>query len=191
LSTPRSSIIGASPSPSAELAFEHLAVTRHEETEAEIDHRSENIGLSGSAAPVGVVQRRDDRVEKIKEPDNEDERGVFEHPNEGIDQWWDYHCQSLRQHDQPRALPIAESQCIGGLDLAFRDRLQAAAHDLGEIGRSEQDERGLGAQQLVYRDAGGQKQRQHHRSHEQHCNQRHAPDQLDVADAYHAHGRQP
>ena len=40
--------------------------------------------------------------------------------------------------------------------------------------------RDLGAQQLVDGDAVGQEQREHHRGHEQHADQRHAADQFDV-----------
>ena len=110
--------------------------------------------------------------------------------DESVDQRRDHQRQRLRQHDQPGAPPIAEAQRIGRLDLALRDRLQPAAHDFGEIGGGEQDERDLRAQQLVDRHAGRQEQRQHDRGHEQHRDQRHAAHQLDIGDADRAHRRQ-
>ena len=63
------------------------------------------------------------------------------------------HGQRLRQDDQPGALPIGEAERVGRLDLALWDRLQSAAHDLGEIGGGEQDERDLRPQQFVDRHA--------------------------------------
>jgi len=59
------------------------------------------------------------------------------------------------------------SERLGGLFLVARDRLETAADDLGEIGGGEEDQRQLRAQQLVDGYAGGQKERQHHRSHEE------------------------
>ena len=87
-------------------------------------------------------------------------------------------------------LPVAETERVGGLGLAFGQGLQAAADDLGEVGAGEQYEGDLRAQQFVDVDAGGHEQREHHAGHEQNGDQRHAADQLHVEHAEHFHGRQ-
>ena len=137
-----------------ELALQHLAVARHEEAEDEVDHRGEDVGLDVEALPLRVGERRLGGAEQVEEADDDDQRGVLEHADEGVDQRRDHHRQRLRQHDQPGASansrgPSASAASI----LALRDRLQAAADDLGEIGGGEQDERDLRAQQLVDRQA--------------------------------------
>src|SRR3981189_195013 len=43
--------------PPVEGALEHLAVARHEEAEAEIDRRGENVGLGGEALPMWGAER--------------------------------------------------------------------------------------------------------------------------------------
>ena len=72
-----------------------------------------------------------------------------------------------------------------------RDRLQAGAHDFGQMGGDHQHERDLRPQQLVDREALRHEQRKHHRRHEQERDQRHAADELDVGDAERADRRQP
>ena len=89
----------------------------------------------------------------------------------------------LRQDDQALLLPVGEAERVGGVMLAPRHRLQAAANDFGEIGAREQDEGDLRAQQFVDVDAVGHEQREHHARHEQQADQRHAADQLDIKHA--------
>src|SRR5438445_8456888 len=69
LSTWRSSMMGSParvsvavsvmspPPPLVELALEHLAVTRHEKAEGEIDRGGKDIGFEVEAVPIGVGQR--------------------------------------------------------------------------------------------------------------------------------------
>ena len=87
-------------------------------------------------------------------------------------------------------LPVAQAKAVGRLVLPLRDRLQTAADDFRQIGRREQDQADLGAQQLVDGDAGRQEQREHDRCHEQHRDQRHAADQLDIGHAQRLDDRQ-
>ena len=61
--------------------------------------------------------------------------------------------QRLRQDDQAHHLPVGQAQRLRALILALRDRLQAAAHHFGHIGRGEQRHADQGAQQLVEVDA--------------------------------------
>src|SRR5438067_1205207 len=81
----------ASPSLSAppvavELALKHLAVARHEKAEAEVDRGRENIGFGREALPGGVGKRPVYCPEQVEEPDDDDQRGVLERADEGIDQ---------------------------------------------------------------------------------------------------------
>src|SRR5439155_7214063 len=101
----------------AERAFEHLAVARHEEAEAEIDRRGEDVGFGGEALPAGVGQRGVGGIQQVEQPDDQHERGVLEGADEIVDQRRDHHRQSLRQYDQPGAPPIAEAERVGRLDL--------------------------------------------------------------------------
>src|SRR3954468_11796225 len=49
-----------------ELALQHLAVTRHEKTEAEVDRGGEHVGFSGEALPGGVRQCGVDGAEQVE-----------------------------------------------------------------------------------------------------------------------------
>src|SRR6516165_12029525 len=110
-----------------ELALEHLAIARHEEAEAPIDRRDKHIGFGGEALPIGIGQRIVGGIEQVEEPDDDDERSVLEAADETVDERRDDHRQRLRQDDHPGALPIAEPQRVGRLELAPGDRLQPAA----------------------------------------------------------------
>ena len=65
------------------------------------------------------------------------------------------------------------------------------AYDFGDVGGGEEDERDLRAHELVDRHTRRQEERQHHRCHEEQRDERHAADELDVADAEGADRRQP
>ena len=60
--------------------------------------------------------------------------------------------QRLRQHDLALRLPVAQAERLGRLDLALGQRLQPAAHHLGQVGRGEQRHADQHAQQHVDRD---------------------------------------
>jgi hypothetical protein len=84
IASPSPSPRSAAPAP-VELAFEHLAVTRHEEAETEIDRCGEQIGLDREALPIGIGRRGIGGVEQVKQPDDQDERGVLESGDEIVD----------------------------------------------------------------------------------------------------------
>ena len=120
-----------------------------------------------------------DGLQEIEDADDEDQRGVLEQADVGVDDVRDGDLQRLRQDDQPHRLPIAEADRHRAFVLALRDRLQAGAHHLGHVGRGEQRDADQRAQQLVGRPGVGHEQRQHHARHEQHGDQRHAAHELD------------
>src|SRR6266851_4826104 len=123
----------SAPPPLVELAFEHLAVARHEKAECKVDRRGEHISLDVEALPVRVGQRRVGGTEQIEKADDDDQRGVLESADKAVDQGRNNHCQRLRQNNQAGATPIPETERIGGLVLAPRDRLQTAADGFGKI----------------------------------------------------------
>ena len=140
--------------------------------------------------PVGVGEALPDDAEQVEDADDADQARVLEQADEGVDDARDDELQRLRQDDQPHLLPVAEAERIGALVLALGDRLQAAAHHLGHVGRGEQRHADQRAQQLVEVDARRQEQRQHHACHEQHGDQRHAAHDLDEDDRDHLDDRQ-
>ncbi len=117
--------------------------------------------------PVRVGERRLDDAEQIEQADDQDQRRVLEQADEGVDDAGDHDLERLRQDDQAHRLPIAEAERLGGFELALRNRLQAAAHDLRHVGRRKQRDADQRAQQLVEVDPVRQEQRQHDRRHEQ------------------------
>ncbi|MNF56384.1 hypothetical protein D3C84_378680 [compost metagenome] len=130
-----------------------------------------------------------DAVEQVEQADDDHKAGVLEQGNEGVDDARDHQLQGLRQDHQAHAAPIAKAHGGGGFVLALGDGLQAATHHFGDISRLEQDHPDQCTQQLVEAHAFGQEQRQHHRRHEQHGNQRHAPPELDEGHADHTNRR--
>src|SRR5882762_10839167 len=175
-------------------ALQSPAVQRHREAEREVDQRREEIGLDAVPAPRRILQRHLDRLQQVEQADDDDERGVLEEADDGVDQRRYRDAQRLRQDHGAGPLPVSQAERIRRFILLFWNRLQSAAHDLRQVGGGEEGQRDLRAQQLVDRHAGGQEQRQHDRSHEQDRDQRHAADQLDEADAQrldHRHVRAP
>ena len=77
----------------------------------------------------------------------------------------------------------AEAERLRRLDLAAGDRLQAAAHVLGDVGRREEGDAAHRARHPVEPPLAGQEQRQHDVGQEQDRDQRHAADDLDVGGA--------
>ncbi len=98
--------------------------------------------------------------------------------------------EGLWQDNQPHHLPVRQAHRLCALILALVDRLQAATYNLGHIGRAEQHHPNQCAQQIVKIHSCRQEQRQHHRCHEQHCDQRNAAPEFDkdrAKDADHRH----
>src|SRR5438309_2020660 len=173
-------------------ALQSPAVQRHREAEREVDQRREEIGLDAVSAPRRILQRHLDRLQQVEQADDDDQRGVLEEADDGVDQRRHRDAQCLRQDHRAGLLPVSQAHSIRRFILLLWNRLQSAAHYLRQVGGGEEDQRDLRAQQLVDRHAGGQEQRQHDRSHEQDRDQRHAADQLDEADAQrldHRHAR--
>ncbi len=85
-------------------------------------------------------------------------------------------------------------KCACGLALPARDRLQAAADNLGMVGAGKQRDADQRAHQPIDREIPRQEQRQHVGREEQHRNQRNAAPELDEGDREHPdqwNGRAP
>src|SRR5262245_58736903 len=78
---PRSAFMGV-----RKVGFDLLAVLRHGEAEDEVDDRDEDIGLDAEAAPGRLDGRDLGRAQQIVNADDNDQRGVLEHADEGVDQ---------------------------------------------------------------------------------------------------------
>ena len=135
-------------------AFQKLRIARHAEAE-DPEHerrrprsRSSASQATASAAPTGSTCTMPSRSNmpmistRLVSLNSADER---------VDDAGDDDLQRLRQHDEPHLLRVGKPQRIGRLELPARDRLQAAADHLGEIGRREQRHHDQRPQQLVDR----------------------------------------
>ena len=169
-----------------QMLFDPPAVARHREADDEVDRRHEQLAFEEELAPVGVAQRELQRAGQVVQADDGDQRGVLEGADEGVDDRRHHQAQRLRQDDLALRLPVAQAERLRGLDLALGQRLQTAAHHLGQVGRGEQRHADQHAQQHVDGAALRHEQWQHERGHEQHRDQRHATDQLDVEHAQRA-----
>ena len=74
-------------------------------------------------------------------PISERERRVLREVEELVDQRREGDPHRLRQDHEAVALEPAECERLGGLDLALVDRLDAAADDLGDVGRGVEHQR--------------------------------------------------
>src|SRR6266581_213241 len=97
-----------------EIALEILAVFRHEEAEAPVDQADEDIGLPIKTPPIRVVERVVGRAEEIEEADDDDQRGVLEGADEGVDERRDH-----RGHEQDGDQRHAANE----LDIGDRERM--------------------------------------------------------------------
>ena len=100
--------------------------------------------VSGSeplAAEVLLRRRHVGDLEDVEQPHRRaGERGVLEQADELPDDRRDDVAQRLGQDDQRRRLDRLEPERLGRLGLPAGQRLQAAAHDLGDVGGGEQGE---------------------------------------------------
>src|SRR5262249_45659115 len=149
----------------------------------EIDQRDEDVDLDAKRLPGWVDDCGLRRCQEIEDADDQDEAGILEEGDEGIDQRWDHMPDRLRQNDQPVLLPIGEAESVGGFVLAALDSLQSATDDFREISASVEYDRDLGAQQFVDIDAIGHEQGKHDAGHEQKADEGNAADQFDIEHA--------
>jgi hypothetical protein len=143
----------------------------------------DEIGDGVAAGPFLLVAGRFlHRAEKVGHADHRDQRRAEQHADAEVDQRRDDGAQRLRQQHKLDRPPTAEAERVGGLGLAWRQRLQAGADDLGEIGGDEQDQRRLDADEQV-----DVERRRHHRHDEaadvERDQHRHAANELDHSDA--------
>src|SRR5438876_4807176 len=109
--------------PLVEVALEMLAVFGHEEAEDPVDQADEEVRLPVEAAPVGVVERVGRRGQKVEQADDDDQRGILEGADEGVDQRRDHQGQRLRHDDEGCLARVAEAERVGRRELARGERL--------------------------------------------------------------------
>ena len=146
------------------------------------------------AEPVRIGLQQARLAEDVEQADDDDQRGVLEEADEGVDDAGDRDLERLRQDDEPHRLPVAEAHRLAGLVLPIGDRLQPAADHLGHVGGREHRDDDHHPDQLIQRDLGRQEERQQDDRDEEQRDQRHAPDELDEPDrepADDGHARAP
>src|SRR6266542_3473873 len=131
------------------LPLDHLAVARHRITKDEIAERCEQIGFNAEPGPGRLREGNFDRRQKVEKADDDNEGGVLEKADEGIDQGRNRYPERLRQDDVGSPLPITQSEGLGCFFLLARYGLESAAHHFGEIS----------TQELIDGYSGGQKKR--------------------------------
>src|SRR5262249_35964855 len=114
---------GISVNRSFALRFKMPAVARHGEAEREIDRRDKCIHFDAEGLPSGIDDRGLCRGEQVEDTDDQDEAGILEEGDEGVDQGRDAVPDRLRQYDQPVLLPIGEAERVGSFVLSSRYRL--------------------------------------------------------------------
>src|SRR5690606_1893303 len=135
--------------PGFQLALQMQRVAGNAETEDPVDRRRKYITLGGHAQPGRVRGGALDAVQEIEEADDDDQAGVLEQRDEGVDDAGNHQFERLGQHHQAHHAPVAQAQRLGGLVLPLGNGLQAAAHHFGDVGGLEEDHHDHGAQQLV------------------------------------------
>src|SRR6266850_4359707 len=114
-----------------------LHEARQAEADREIDHRDEQVHLDQPTVSLGDLRGG---AEEIGDREHVDERGVLEQ-HDGLRQQHRQHVpERLRQHDIAHGLAVGQSERLRRGGLSFGNRLNARAHDLGEIRRLEHDE---------------------------------------------------
>src|SRR5690242_7363960 len=85
------------------------SIARHAVAEDQVENGGDRIaGRAGNGGCPFRIDARDlDRTEKIENADNEDQRGVLEQADIGVDDVRNRHGQGLRQHDEPYHLRVA------------------------------------------------------------------------------------
>src|SRR3954452_11699863 len=133
-----------------EPGLDEARITRHAVAEDQIEHRCEDIagGAGYRCYPGWIAARRVDGRQEIEDADDEDERGVLEQADGGVDDVRDGDFQGLRQNDEPHHFPVAQADRHRGLVLALWDRGQSCAHHLGHISRRKQRHADQRTQQL-------------------------------------------
>ena len=87
--------------PGVKTFFQMLAIARHAETEDPVDQRGENIPFRRHTQPGGINGCLLNATEKIEQPDNDHQAGIFEECDDGIYQPRNYQLQRLWQNNQP------------------------------------------------------------------------------------------
>src|SRR3954470_8676250 len=142
-------LIPSPPAVAVQLRLQALAVFRHGEAEDEVDGADGQVDLDAEALPGRLDDRRLARRQQVEDADDQDEAGVLEEADEGVDQRRDHQAQRLRQDDEAGLLPVVQAERVGRLVLPLRQRLQAATHHFRQVGAGEQDDGDLRPQQLV------------------------------------------
>ena len=167
-----------------------IEVARHAEADHEEEQRRQQEGLViDLAEPVLVGLQQARLAEDVEQADDDDQRGVLEQADEGVDDAGDRDLQRLRQDDQAHRLPVAQTHRLARLVLPLGNRLEAAADHLRHVGRREQRDDDHDPDELIERDLARQEDRQQDDGDEEQGDQRHAADEFDERDREGAHDR--
>src|ERR1700733_738672 len=112
-----------------EASFEFFGAPGQREAQAEIDQRNQRIDQK---RPKGRVIEQRSGLGQFDEADDRGECGALDHLNRKTDRRRDRDAQGLRQNHIAHLLDVGEREAGRRLPLAARDRLDAAAPDLGE-----------------------------------------------------------
>src|SRR5438552_10329546 len=131
------SIMGSSLADNGNACLEAPDAIGRDTGNGEIDDGREQVHLD---QPPVALRHLAGGAEEVRDREHIDQRGVLEQ-HDGLRQQHRQHvAERLRQHDVAHALGVGQAEGTGRRRLAFRDRLDAGAHDLGEIRGLEQDE---------------------------------------------------
>src|SRR3954471_21637915 len=112
-----------------EASFDFLRPPRQREAQAEIDQRDQRVDQE---RPEGGVVEHGAGLGQLDEADDRGERRALDDLYGEADGRRDRDARGLRQDDVAHLLDVAEREAGGGLPLALRYRLDAAAPDLGQ-----------------------------------------------------------
>ena len=116
------------------MAFDAVAGVAHAVAEQEVNEGAEGVAFHAVAEPGGILSRRVDDAEEVKEADDGDQGGVFEEADEGVGDAGDDGHQRLRQDDEAHFRDVAEAEAVRCFILTARDGLQAATHHFRHVG---------------------------------------------------------
>src|SRR3954451_2115762 len=121
-----------------ESAFDLLGAPGQRETQAEIDQRDQRVDHEGAE---GRVVEHGTGLGQFDKADDRGQRRALDHLHGETDGRSDRDPRGLRQDDVAHLLEIAEREAGGGFPLPPRDRLDAAAPDLGQKGAGPERQR--------------------------------------------------
>src|SRR5207249_2663399 len=174
------------PDPSGEAALEAPSDPGHRVREDEVDDRDEKVELERPDLAVIDDLRR---LGEVHVADDGGERSVLEEHDHLRDERRHHVADRLREDHVAHRLSARQAESGRGLDLAPWHRLDAGPHDLAEVRRLEDDERR--ERDAVLGDGEPQELGNDEPDPEDHHDERHAAEELDVERRRHADPPRP